>query len=147
MDNTTSHRKDFVQHQLQPARSLKPQNVNSGNDAQFDDTTTFKTDYKAWQPTAERRGDPSRRNYELPTVPFEGMPTYKSHYVEHGLAPQRSFKPDNFVDASKAPFEGNTSYKTEYTLKQTEPCPASNLPGHGYRLLETNSLGHLVYTK
>ena len=147
MDSTTSHRNDYIQHQVQPARSMKPQQFNTGADIQFDDSTTFKTDYKPWQANHERRSDPSRKPYELPSVPFDGLATYKAHYVEHGLNPVKSYKPDNFVDANRAPFEGNTIYKAEYVPKHTEACPVTELPRHGYRFVETNTQGHQVYAK
>jgi len=148
MDSTTSHRKDFVPHQVyQPARSLKPVNAGSGNDALFDDTTTFKTDFKPWQATGERRGDPSRKEYELPNVPFEGMPTYKAHYVPHDLNPLKNYKPDNFVDAGKTPFEGVTMYKTDYVLKQNEPCPVIPLTQQGYPFDACHRVGNRVNVK
>jgi hypothetical protein len=147
MDNMTSNKKDYIAHPLHPTRSMKPVPNMTGNDAQFDDTTTFKTDFKGWQGHHEIRKDPSRKNYELPSVPFEGMATYKAHYIEHGLNPVKSCKPDNFIDANRAPFEGDTMYKSEYVNKRTEPCPVVELPRHGYRFLETNTQGHQVYTK
>ena len=147
MDSTTSHRNDYIPHQVQPARSMKPAQMHGGADVQFDDSTTFKTDYKPWQASHERRGDPSRKPYELPSVPFDGLATYKAHYIEHGLNPVKSYKPDNFVDANRAPFDGSTIYKAEYVPKQTEPCPVTELPRHGYRFVETNTQGHQVYAK
>merc|ERR1711879_224063 len=61
-----------------------------------------------------------------------GMPTYKAHYVPHDLNPLKNYKPDNFVDAGKVPFEGATMYKTDYVLKQNEPCPVIPLTQQGY---------------
>jgi len=147
MDDTTSHKKDYVPHPHQVTRAFKPTNQGSGNDAQFDDTTTFKTDYKPWQASNERRGDPSRKAYEMPKVPFDGIPTYAAHYIQKDANPVRSYKPDNFIEANRAPFEGNTMYKTEYTMKQVEPCPVLDLPKHGYRFLETRPTGCQVYAK
>jgi hypothetical protein len=147
MDDTTSHRNDYVMHPMNPTRSMKPVNNTSQNDAQFDDSTTFKTDYKPWAANHSIRQDPSRKDYQLPTVPFEGNPTYRAHYVEHGLNPTKSYKPDNFIDANRAPFEGDTSYKTEYTRKQGQLCPVVELPRHGYKFVETNAQGHQFYAK
>ena len=49
------------------------------------------------------------------------------HYIPHAGGPQRSFKPDGVVHQSSAPFQDATMYRTEYTPKEIEPCPAALL--------------------
>ena len=49
------------------------------------------------------------------------------HYIPHAGGPQRSFKPDGVVHQSTAPFDDATMYRTEYTQKEIEPCPATFL--------------------
>jgi hypothetical protein len=52
---------------------------------------------------------------------------FSGHYIPHEGGPQRSFKPDGTVYKSAAPFDDATMYRTEYTPKEIEPCPAVHL--------------------
>jgi hypothetical protein len=56
-------------------------------------------------------------------APFEGMSTQKAHYIQHGLQPTRSYKPDNTAFQSGARFEDGTMYRQDYVPKPRPPCP------------------------
>lgn len=67
------------------------------------------------------------------------------HYIPHDGGPQRSFKPDGQAYRSSAPFDDTTMYKTEFTPKEIEPCPATLLesvmnPSFRFRLTSSSRL-------
>ncbi len=52
---------------------------------------------------------------------------FLGHYIQHDGGPQPSFKPDGLPYRSTAPFDDTTMYKTEYTKKEIQTCPAIHL--------------------
>ena len=146
MDLNTMYNTEFTPKPLSKVAAMRPAERH-GNDAKFDGSTTYLGDYRQWpggRPPAAR----SQSGYEPPSMPFEGLSTYKGklrrqqnnldiyytmeffslgHYVPHEGGPQRSFKPDGTAYRSTVPFDEATMYRTEYTPKEIEPCPATLL--------------------
>lgn len=87
------------------------------------------------------------------------MSTYKNHYHGDKGSAGVSFKPDGMAYRSTEPFNGMTSYKTEYVNKELEKCPTvylgtdkskfsyitSDETGHKY--YQPNSNGNPVYAQ
>jgi hypothetical protein len=142
MDLNTMYNSEFTPKPLSKVAAIKP-NEARGTNAKFDGSTTYLGDYRHWpggRPPAIR----SDSGYQPPNMPFEGLSTYKGktrffcfilfiieiflgHYVPHEGGPQRSFKPDNVAYRSTVPFDDATMYRTEYTPKEIEACPATLL--------------------
>lgn len=67
--------------------------------------------------------------------------------MPHDSTRTGSFKPDGVAFQSDAPFDGNTLYRTEYTHKEIDPCPAALVDTHrsGYVFDGVDEHGHKVY--
>lgn len=141
MDLNTMYNSEFTPKPMAKVNAIRPVERRT-MEAKFEGGTTYGGDYRKWaggRPPAIR----AQSGYEPPNKPFEGMSTYKGkydtiltyfsnnfqlgHYIPHAGGPQRSFKPDGVVYKSSAPFEDATMYRTEYTPKEMEPCPAALL--------------------
>lgn len=128
MYTQTTHNATYKQLPLQRNLAVRPVSAGKARNAPFDGTTNYSQDYKKW---ALQRNQPhAREEYHPSTAPFEGMPTYKAHYIPHGVHPTQSFRPDNTAFQSNAKFEDGTMYRTDYTRKPMIPCPCydKNLP-------------------
>lgn len=145
MDLHTMYNSEFTPKPMAKVTAVRPVERPSIN-AKFEGNTTYGGDYRKWQGarTAPIR---AQSGYEPPNQPFEGLSTYKGHYIPHAGGPQRSFKPDGIVYKSAAPFEDATMYRTEYTQKEVEPCPAALLesPRSNLILQHTDPTGHKFY--
>lgn len=137
MDLTTNYNTEFTNKPGQRAQPVRPGSRRK-IDAKFEGDTTYGQDFRKW-PGDRRAPIKAGNDYEIPTVPFEGMSTYKGHYQPHEGGAARSFKPDGLAYRSDAPFDGNTLYRTEFTQKEIEPCPAA--------LLETNRTPFVLYAE
>ncbi len=141
MDLNTMYNSEYTPKPLSKVAAIKPIE-RPGNYGKFDGSTTYLGDYRQWpggRPPAIR----SDGGYQPPSMPFEGLSTYKGknkmfsirfpieiclgHYIPHEGGPSRSFKPDGVAYRSTIPFDDSTMYKTEYTRKEIEPCPAALL--------------------
>ena len=133
MDLNTNYANEFTGKQGQRAQAIRPVD-RARTDAKFDGGTTYHEDFRTWG--GEKRGLIRASNeYQPPTQAFEGQSTYKGHYVGHDGGPASSFKPSGQAYSSGMPFDGTTLYRTEFTPKEVEPCPAA--------LLETNRAKHV----
>ncbi|XP_077865250.1 stabilizer of axonemal microtubules 2-like [Saccoglossus kowalevskii] len=147
IDTLTTFRRDYPAHQVHPARAAKPPARGKVDAGPFDDRTNYKTDFRPWDARPEMRGDPSRRPYEHPSVPFEGMSNYQAHYIPKATRPMRSFAPDRGAQISNTPFDDRTMYNSEYVPRESEPCPAGNLSQSGFKFKEYDARGHQLYDK
>ena len=145
MDHNTTHRIQYKPHPLQRVAMMKPGEGRVMIPGEFEGMTNYKSDYKPWG--IHREMPKAREGWVPNTVPFEGQATYKSHYTAHNIAPPRSMKPDATAMASDAPFEDATMYRTEYTRKQADRCPAAvlNTKASCYTYVETDPRGHKQY--
>ena len=125
MDLNTIYNSEFTPKPMAKVQPIRP-TERRGVDAKFDDSTTYGGDYRRWpgdRPPLAR----SQAGYVPPNMPFEGMSTYRGHYIPHEAGPLKSFKPDGTAYRSSAPFDDATMYRTEFTPKEIEPCPATLL--------------------
>jgi hypothetical protein len=144
MDLNTMYNSEFTPKPIGRVNAVRPADRPTIS-AKFDSSTTYGGDFRKW-PGGRTAAIRAQSGYEPPTKPFEGMSTYQGtrtsvevhrcfdtewavlgHYIPHARDPQRSFKPDGVVHRSSAPFDDSTMYRTEYTQKEVEPCPAALL--------------------
>ena len=147
MDLTTNYNTEFTNKPGQRAQPVRPGSRRK-IDAKFEGDTTYGQDFRKWP--GDRRGPIKASNdYEVPTVPFEGLSTYKGHYQPHAGGAAVSFKPDGTAYRSDAPFDGNTLYRSEFTPKEIEPCPAALLESHKSNFVfnTEDDKGHKYYQK
>ncbi len=147
MDLTTNYTTDFTAKPVARAQQIRPASRKK-IDAKFVGDTTYGQDFRKW---AGDRAQLAKAGgeYQPSNAPFDGMSTYKGHYIPHQSGPQQSYKPDGGAYRSDAPFDGNTLYRMEYTPKEVEPCPGALVNTHrsGLVFVETDERGHKFYQK
>ncbi|CAH1795778.1 unnamed protein product [Owenia fusiformis] len=144
MDMNTNYTHDYRKHAMQPVKAARPQSRKSVP-GKFEDATNYNNDYRKWS-MGERQKPTMKPDYVPPDAPFEGLATYKSHYVRHGGLPAASCKPDDKGFASDSPFNDNTMYRTEFIPKKQEPCPAVAVDNSGkYAFDNQDPRGHKWY--
>jgi len=156
MDLNTMYNSEYTPKPLSKVAAIKPIE-RRGMDAKFDGSTTYLGDYRQW-PGGRPPPIRSQSGYEPPSMPFEGLSTYKGkirflilfinkfflgHYIPHEGGPQKSFKPDGVAYRSTVPFDDATMYRTEYTPKEIEPCPAALL--EYVSILFRNNFSNIFY--
>jgi hypothetical protein len=146
MEMSTNYTSEFTPKPAQRAVAIRPSSRKK-IDAKFEGDTTYGQDFRKW-PGDKRAPIRSGNEYQQPSIPFEGLSTYKGHYLPLQGGPAHSFKPDGMAYRSDAPFDGNTLYRTEYTQKEIEPCPATLLETNrsGFVLSAEDEKGHKYYT-
>ncbi|XP_072167064.1 stabilizer of axonemal microtubules 2-like [Diadema setosum] len=147
MDLMTTHTLAYPAHKIKPPSPVRPPSGKPGRDVPFDDRTNYKQDFRKWESMPFRRGDPSQRPYERPSVPFEGYSHYKTNYVAKHAHPAKSMAPGNTANLSSEPFDDRTNYKTDYIPKDFTPCPAVNLQSNGFKFTELDNRGHEIWMK
>ncbi|XP_043845862.1 stabilizer of axonemal microtubules 2 [Dromiciops gliroides] len=113
----------------------------------FQGRSTTKDDFKAWDKPCRLEMIKPNNQIPDPFGKFEGLTTFRSHYIPHELSPTLSFKPVPAVFHSYEPFDDTTVYSTQYTAKKKETCPASYISPPGYTFENTNSYGHKLFRK
>ncbi|XP_019389241.1 PREDICTED: stabilizer of axonemal microtubules 2 isoform X1 [Crocodylus porosus] len=143
--NSTSHL-DYVWHEICPVAPIRPVSFGRKSKVPFQGNTTMKEDFQAWDSS---RQEIIKRHQEIPkpTGKFDGLTTFKSHYLPHEIIPAQSFKPLHVALPSSARFEDETMYRTEYTTKKQDICPANYSSPPGYVYINTDSQGHKFFHK
>uniref|UniRef100_A0A8D0G1S2 Stabilizer of axonemal microtubules 2 n=1 Tax=Sphenodon punctatus TaxID=8508 RepID=A0A8D0G1S2_SPHPU len=143
--NSTSHL-DYIHHEINPVAPIRPVSYGRKSNAPFQASSTMKDDFQAWDSC---RQEIIKRHQEIPkpTGKFDGLTTFRSHYRPHDIVPTQSFKPLRVVLPSSARFEDGTMYRTEYTPKKQEVCPANYPSPPGYVFVNTDSRGHKFFRK
>lgn len=143
--NSTSHLA-YVPHDVSPVVLRRPIERTRRNDAPFQGNTTMRDDFQAWD---VHQQEIIRRPPEMPKIPgkFDGMTTFRAHYVPHSIAMTQSYKPLQSTFLSSAPFEDGTIYRTEYAPKKQEICPATYPSPPGYVFVNTDSHGHKFFRR
>nr|XP_008509477.1 PREDICTED: LOW QUALITY PROTEIN: protein FAM154B-like [Equus przewalskii] len=145
--DSTSHL-DYVPHQATRVLPIRPLSHRSRNSDPFQGKSTTKEDFPAWE---SRRQGPVKQQPQIPAPSgrFEGLSTFRCHYVPHELVPTESCRPLQVPVKSSAPFDDVTMYSTEYVPKRREICPAScpSPPLSGYVFEHTDSRGHQFFRK
>jgi len=141
--NSTSHL-HYVKHEISPAVPIKPVSNRRRTNAPFQGNTTTKEDFKAW---GSCRQEITKKQQEIPKPmgKFFDLTTFKSHYVPHQIIPAQGFKPVSAIVPNSAPFQDETMYRTEYTPKIQEICPANYPSPPGYIYVNTDSHGHKFF--
>ena len=117
MDTSTNYNIQYTSKTPpERAQPIKPAD-RKRIDAKFDGDTTYGQDFRKW-PSDKRSLIRTSDKYQMSDVPFEGLSTYKGHYLPQSGGPAHSFKPDGLVYKSDAPFESSTLYRTEFTQKE-----------------------------
>ncbi|KAM9275580.1 stabilizer of axonemal microtubules 2 [Morus bassanus] len=141
--NSTSHL-DYIKHEISPAVPIRPVSNGRTTNAPFQGNTTTKEDFKAWG-SCWQEIIKKQQEIPRPTGKFYDLTTFKSHYIPHHIIPAQSFKPVRAIVPNSAPFQDETMYRTEYTPKKQETCPANYPSPPGYVYVNTDSHGHKFF--
>ncbi|XP_019599088.2 stabilizer of axonemal microtubules 2 isoform X2 [Rhinolophus sinicus] len=143
--HSTSHL-DYVPYQAERVIPIRPISHRRNHHFPFQGKSTTKEDFPAWESC--RQGlIKKQQQIPNPSGKFDGLSTFRSHYVPHELIPTESCKPINVPLQSSCPFDDVTMYSTEYVPKKQEICPASYPSPPGYIFENTNSQGHKFFRK
>ncbi|XP_019495762.1 PREDICTED: stabilizer of axonemal microtubules 2 isoform X2 [Hipposideros armiger] len=142
--HSTSHL-DYVPYQATRVVPIRPVSHRSRR-FPFQGKSTTKEDFPAWESC---RQGLIKRQQQIPNPAgkFDGLSTFRCHYVPHELIPTESCKPVSVPLQSSHPFDDVTMYSTEYAPKKQEICPASYPSPPGYIFENTNSQGHKFFRK
>ena len=118
----------------------------SNHNFPFQGKSTTKQDFPAWESCRQgliKQGP----QIPSPSGKFDGLSTFRSHYVPHELIATESCKPADAPLKRPLPFDDITTYSLEYMPKKLETCPASYPSPPGYLFETTNSQGHKFFRK
>ncbi|XP_051690232.2 stabilizer of axonemal microtubules 2 isoform X1 [Oryctolagus cuniculus] len=138
--HSTSHL-DYVPHPASRAAPIRPGAPRSSSHVPFQGRSTTKEDFPAWESRRPGLVQPQPQ-IPGPSGRFDGVSTFRAHYVPHELIPTASCKPPTVALQSAAPFDDATTYSIEYTPKKQEVCPASCPSPPGYVFETTDPQGH-----
>uniref|UniRef100_A0A8D0DJ48 Stabilizer of axonemal microtubules 2 n=1 Tax=Salvator merianae TaxID=96440 RepID=A0A8D0DJ48_SALMN len=143
--NTTTHL-DYVPHEISPVALMRPIEKSKRNNAPFQGSTTMRDAFQAWD---VYRPEIIRKSQEVPkpSGKFDGITTFRAHYIPHNIVPTQSCKPPKMPLSSPVRFEDETMYRTAYTPKKQEVCPATYHSPPGYVFVSTDSRGHKFFRK
>ncbi|XP_036909402.1 stabilizer of axonemal microtubules 2 [Sturnira hondurensis] len=146
MQLLSSSRLDYVPHRTARVVPIRPASHRGNKKHPFQGKSTTKEDFPAW---ANCRRGLIKQQQQIPrsSGKFDGVSTFRSHYVPHKLTPTESCKPLNVPFRSPSPFDDVTMYSTEYAPKKQEVCPASHPSPPGYVYENTDSRGHRFFRR
>ncbi|KAK3098785.1 hypothetical protein FSP39_023093 [Pinctada imbricata] len=125
-ESATTHNMTYRELPLERVLARRPDSANKARNAPFEGATSYNNDYKKWDMNG--RGKPMMRDEYYPnTAPFEGLSTQKAHFIPHEIQKQKAFGPNRSAFQSNAKFEDSTMYRTDYTLKEMDICPALSI--------------------
>ncbi|NXD19821.1 SAXO2 protein, partial [Spelaeornis formosus] len=142
MDLKSSNRLDYIKHKVAPRAPIKPA-PGIKSTAPFQGKTTTKEAYQPWSicpPGLIKKESEIQKS----TGKFSNLTTFRSHYIPHQANPPQSFKPVQPLGTA-VPFKDETLYRTEYTPKKQEVCPACHPDALGYVYVHTDAQGHKFY--
>lgn len=147
MQQHSTNRLDYVSHQAPPCTAPIRRASQRREKHPFQGRSTTQEDFREWEACRPRA--PVKPQQQMPGLSgmFDGVSTFQSHYVPHKLVPTVSCKPVQALVHSFSPFDGVTSYSTEFAAKKQEVCPAGYLSPPGYIFENTNSRGHQFFRK
>ncbi|MGH0126386.1 UNVERIFIED_CONTAM: hypothetical protein FKN15_041446 [Acipenser sinensis] len=126
--------------------TFKPISRGRRSSVPFQGNTTMKEDFRKWE-VRKQEMIKNKEEMGIPAGKFDGLSTFQAHYIPHQLNPIQSFKPQNVVTRSLAPFYDGTMYRTEYTSKKPDLCPASFQEPPGYVFDDVDHRGHKYFRK
>ncbi|XP_070334380.1 stabilizer of axonemal microtubules 2 isoform X1 [Odocoileus virginianus] len=142
---STSHL-DYVPHQATRVLPIRPASRRRNHNFPFQGKSTTMQDFPAWESCRQGliKQEPQ---IPSPSGKFDGLSTFRSHYVPHELIPTESCKPADAPLKRSLPFDDVTMYSLEYMPKKLETCPASYPSPPGYLFETTDSRGHKFFRK
>nr|XP_034988129.1 stabilizer of axonemal microtubules 2 isoform X2 [Zootoca vivipara] len=144
--NSTSHLA-YIPHTINPVVLMRPVERSRRNNAPFQGNTTMRDSFQAWD---IHRPEIVKKPQDIPKASgkFDGMTTFRAHYRPHNIVLTQSCKPSKMAPLqSSAPFTDETLYRTEYTPKKQEVCPATYPSPPGYVFVNTDSHGHKFFRR
>lgn len=146
MELDTTNHLAYVPHPLSYVSPVRPVSHGRRSNVPFQGSSTMKDDFRPWE---SKRQEMIKRDHEMPKIvgKFDDLTTFKSHYLPHGIQLTHSFKPTNAAMHSSAPFESGTLYRSDYTPKKNEICPANYDFPPGYVFESVDSRGHRLFRK
>ncbi|XP_057350740.1 stabilizer of axonemal microtubules 2 isoform X4 [Manis pentadactyla] len=143
--HSTSHL-DYIPHQAKRVTPIRPASHRRNNHFPFQGKSTMKEDFPAWESC--RQGlIKNQQQIPNPSGKFDGLSTFRSHYVPHELIPAESCKPLNVPFKSSIPLGDGTMDPAEHAPEKQEICPASYPSPPGYIFENTDSRGHKFFRK
>jgi len=130
----SSYANDYVEHPVKPRKPVAPPATNWPRAGRTGDTM-YKTQYPRHDidPRPAVQPQPSM---PIRNVPFYGDTSYKNDYVKHPIRP-RSSRASKAPRGMPAPFEGTTTYNTDFQKYHTpragptRPYPSTLRPDTG----------------
>ncbi|CAH8654915.1 unnamed protein product [Dicrocoelium dendriticum] len=151
MDSDTTYHHDYIPHPgSKKAQPVEPQTCRMISTAPFKGISDYQDSFRAWAIGPRQKGFGPGAGFYQSNAPFDGRSTNKQYYVAHaGCRPAESCKPHPSVLHTGVPFDGATSYRTDYTPKRAERCPAAllNTELSPYVYAHKDENGHLLYCK
>ncbi|XP_012974430.1 stabilizer of axonemal microtubules 2 isoform X1 [Mesocricetus auratus] len=143
--NSTSHL-DYVPYQASRVVAIRPISHRRKSNFPFQGKSTMKEDFPVWE-SCHQGLIKQQQQIPNPSGKFDGLSTFRSHFVPHELIPTESCRPLNAAVKSSVPLDDVTMYSIQYTPKKREICPASYPSPPGYVFENTNSQGHKFFRK
>jgi len=118
----STHQTDYIEHPLEmrahagPPREL-PQTVK------FEGSSAYHNDYVAHPIEMRKPAQAPQSNWAMPSEPT-GQTTYQMEYPKHDLPRNQAARPMNEYQPFDAPFEGVSSYHTDYIKHAVRPRSA-----------------------
>ncbi|CAK6442392.1 unnamed protein product [Pipistrellus nathusii] len=151
LDTVPTYKDDYRAWEPQKSRLCKPERAYRPPSAQFGNpTTTFQDDFvprAAPGPRQSFRPQPQMPVLSWAAGAFDGVSTFRAHYVPHEPVPRDSCKPTPAPAHGPGPFQDQTSYSVDFVPKRQEVCPASFPSPPGYVFEAANSRGHRFFRK
>ncbi|XP_027017778.1 stabilizer of axonemal microtubules 2 [Tachysurus fulvidraco] len=144
MDMTTTTGTTYIEHHIQPFIPVRPKSRPTCSSEPFDGTTTMKEDFQHWK---AHRQELIRQPQEIHrgSGKMEDTTTFKAHFIQHQLQPNISCKPDTAPLRCEEPFDGDTTYRIEFTPKKISVCPASFETIPGFVFERVDDRGHRFF--
>lgn len=144
----TTFQHDYPKWGIPPAESAKPPVTSFTSGKPFDDSTTHKDAFKAWEPQLTQKGG-RPDEYRPPSGKFQGESTMRSHYRGQYVPPAKPARHDVHRSIS-GDMDMNTTYNDTFTGDRPRSCPAQGIqqwqpgPQRGYYYTH-DTRGHSFY--
>lgn len=115
----TTYYNDFKKHGGAPAKAIRPDQSAFQSQDPFDDRTGYREDYiKHNLPDKYAR---PREEYSPNKIPLDSLTTMRRDFTAKDADRQKSFKPEGTGYRSDAPFDDDTTHKTDFKKWEVAP--------------------------
>ena len=128
LDGLTTNRKDYRGFPGSRMQSFKPDNQAFQSEAPLDDVTTNRKDYQRWE--TQRPYQHPAEQYKPPEGQMESQTTSNATYRPMPLVRTQAIRPNSGRQGPDVPFEGRTSYKSDYPKWEAERVLARQKEGY-----------------